>query len=298
MSEEGRCAACESPGLVPHLSVSGEIGSEGLIPTTDSFGTALSDIIRCSECGHRQLRDFPSAESLSEAYGEAESDDYVIEERGQRATAAAILGRIEVHAERGALLDLGCWVGFLLAEARDRGWSGFGVEPSAFASGYAREQLGLDVVTADLDTVELSSGRFQAAFMGDVIEHLIDPAAALDRVAGALAPGGILALTLPDAGSRVARAMGQRWWAVIPTHVQYFTRRSLGTLLARRGFEPLLFSNAPKAFTVGYYLGRAGGYSPALAGALVGSAKALGIADRIWAPDFGDRMLVIARAPR
>jgi hypothetical protein len=92
--------------------------------------------------------------------------------------------------------------------------------------------------------------------------------------------------------------MGARWWSVIPTHVQYFTRTSLLTLLRRRDYEPLWTGTAPKAFTVRYYLDRVAGYSPPVARALVAAAAGAGIADRIWAPDFRDRMGVIARGPR
>jgi SAM-dependent methyltransferase len=291
------CVACGSTDLEPHMSVAGEMGDQGLIPTTDRFGTALADIVRCSRCGHMQLERFPAAETLAEAYGDAESGDYVEEEAGQRATAAWILERIERHVPPGELLDLGCWVGFLLAEARDRGWKGLGVEPSAFASAFARERLGLDVITAELDDADLPQGSFGAVFMGDVIEHLIDPGTALDRVASLLAPGGVVALALPDAGSRVARAMGPRWWSVLPTHVQYFTRDSLATLLRRRGYTPLVVRTAPKAFSVRYYLERIDGYSTSLSAALVRTAERVGAADRMWAPDFRDRMLMIAAGP-
>ena len=82
---------------------------------------------------------------------------------------------------------------------------------------------------------------------------------------------------------------------MIPTHVQYFTRNSIETLLDRSGFQLLEITTAPKAFTVGYYLGRIGGYSPAAGRALVGAGRALGVGDRLWAPDFRDRMAVIAR---
>jgi hypothetical protein len=50
----------------------------------------------------------------------------------------------------------------------------------------------------------------------------------------------------------------------------------------------------PKAFTVRYYLERIGGYSPPVSRALVAGADAVGVADRIWAPDFRDRMVAIA----
>ena len=51
----------------------------------------------------------------------------------------------------------------------------------------------------------------------------------------------------------------------------------------------------PKAFSVEYYLSRIGGYSAVAGRALVRGASAVGVADRMWAPDFRDRMLVIAR---
>jgi len=128
-----------------------------------------------------------------------------------------------------------------------------------------------------------------------VIEHLIDPAQALERIRSLLDPAGVVWLALPDAGSRLARAMGRRWWSVIPTHVQYFTRGSIVTLLERTGFRVLEVGTAPKAFTVRYYLERVAGYSPAAARTAVAAAGAVGLTDRIWAPDFRDRMAVIAR---
>ena len=149
--------------------------------------------------------------------------------------------------------------------------------------------------TEDLFAADLGDRSFDAVFLGDVIEHLPDAGGALDRIRPMLADGGVLAMALPDAGSRLARALGARWWSVIPTHVQYFTRRSMRTLLDRHGYETLAISTSPKLFTVRYYLARIGGYSPRLSRALVRGAEAAGLADRIWGPDLRDRMLVIAR---
>jgi SAM-dependent methyltransferase len=244
-----------------------------------------------------QLAGFPAESTLAAAYAEAESADYIEEERGQRTTARESLARIECYRAPGRLLDLGCWVGFLLDEARNRGWDTMGLEPSEFASSFARERFGLDVRTTDLFSAELDRRCFDAVVLGDVIEHLRDPGGALDHIAGLSRPDAVLYLALPDAGSRVARAMGRRWWSVLPTHVQYFTRRSLATLLARHGWRVLELGTAPKAFTVRYYLGRLGGYWPPLARGMTAGAEAIGVADRIWAPDFRDRMYAVARAP-
>jgi SAM-dependent methyltransferase len=299
------CATCGASGLVPHLKVAGDAGPDGLIPTTGKFGTALADIVRCQNCGHRQVDPMPDEGVLEGAYATAVSHDYVEEEAGQRETARRALERIEHHLQpdgtNGAavrrLLDLGCWVGFLLAEADARGWDATGVEPSLFASAYARDRLGLDVRTGDLLTTPLPREHYNAIVMGDVIEHLPRPANALERMAALLRPGGIVWMALPDAGSFVARGLRARWWSVIPTHVQFFTRASIRTLLERQGWTVLEITTAPKAFSVRYYLERVGGYSPALARGLVRGARAAGFADRMWAPDFRDRMAVIARPP-
>jgi SAM-dependent methyltransferase len=279
------------------MSVRGEAGEDGLIPTTKRFGTALGDIVGCPACGHMQLDRFPGEDELEAAYAEAASDDYVEEEAGQRHSFAAVLERIEARVpERGAILDVGPWVGFLLAEARDRGWrETVGIEPSEFASAYARERLGLDVRTEELFTAELPLGHFDVVFMGDVLEHLTRAGEALDRVHSLLRPGGVLALALPDAGSRVARLLGPRWWSVIPTHIHYFTRGSAATMVGGHGFRPLSVATDPKSFTVRYYLDKGSGYAPGLSRALIAAAEAAGIAERMWTPDFRDRMLLLAR---
>jgi len=296
VSTPGTCIACASKRLVPHLRVAGEMGADGLIPTTDQYGTALADIVRCSACGHMQLSPMPADAMLEQAYTDAASDDYVQEAAGQRETARRALQRIERHAARSEhLLDLGCWVGFLLAEAQARGWQATGVEPSTFASAFAREQLGLDVRTEDLFTAELPADHYDAVVLGDVIEHLPRPGEALDRIAELLRDGGVAWFALPDAGSALARAMGRRWWSVLPTHVQYFTRTSIRTLLRAHGWEVLDVATAPKAFSVRYYLERLEGYSPTVSRAAVAAASRVGAADRMWAPDFRDRMQVIAR---
>jgi SAM-dependent methyltransferase len=271
------------------LRVAGEAGE--LVPTTDQFGVAMGDFYRCSSCGHLQLSRMPTAADLATGYADAASEDYEAEEEGQRATARAA---IRLLGKPGRLLDLGCWVGFLASEAARRGWEVTGVEPSRWAAARARAR-GVDVIEAPLLEASLPPGSFDTVTLGDVIEHLVDPGAALDHVASLLAPGGVVWIATPDAGSRVARLLGARWWSVIPTHLHLFTRRSLVRLLERHGFEVLSMGTSPKTFTVAYYLDRLGGYSPPLARALVALARALRLADRTWTPDFRDRMYVIAR---
>jgi SAM-dependent methyltransferase len=269
-------------------------GAEDFAPTTDQFGVALGDFLCCPTCGHLQVDPMPDRVD----YEDTASDDYELEEAGQRATARGALERIERHApRRGRLLDYGSWVGFLGSEAGARGWEAVGVEPSRWAAERARGR-GVEIVDSD----RLPDRAFDAVVLGDVIEHLPDPGAELERLGRLLEPGGVIWIATPDAGSRVARVLGRRWWSVIPTHVHLFTRASIRALLERHGFELLAVRTSPKTFSVGYYLDRISGYSPALGRALVAAARAAGVAEREWTPDFRDRFEVVARrraaAPR
>jgi hypothetical protein len=77
-------------------------------------------------------------------------------------------------------------------------------------------------------------------------------------------------------------------------HVQYFSRRSLRRLLEANGFHVRAMRTHPKVFSVRYYLERIGGYSPAASRALVALVAKTGQAERLMAPDFRDRVAVIA----
>ncbi|HVV38436.1 MAG TPA: class I SAM-dependent methyltransferase [Acidimicrobiales bacterium] len=235
----------------------------------------------------------PAEEVLAESYGDTADPVSLREEAGQVETARRALAVAERFVTPGRLADLGCWTGSLLVAARARGWDVTGVEPSRWASERARAR-GLDVVTADLHDLALPRGVFRLVAMCDVIEHLVDPGAALATVRELLDPQGALLLTLPDAGSRVARVLGRRWWSVLPMHVQYFSRASLTELLRRHGFDVRLVTTHAKVFSLRYYVERLGGYSDAVARAAVGAVTRFGWAERLVAPDFRDRMLVVA----
>jgi hypothetical protein len=104
----------------------------------------------------------------------------------------------------------------------------------------------------------------------------------------------VLYVTVPDAGSLLARLMGKRWWAIVPMHVQYFTRSSLRRLLESHGFDVRQITSHPKVFTATYYAERLEGYRPTLSRLGVTILERLGLADHAVAPDFHDRMAVYA----
>ena len=254
----------------------------------------MGAVNRCLDCGHGCLAELPEREVFEGAYADATDVVSIEEEQGQLATAGRDLERIEGLVSAGRLLDVGCWTGSFLVAARGRGWRAEGLEPSKWAVQRATER-GCDVRHTTLEAVELPPETYSAIVATDVIEHLVDPRGALAGLRSALEPGGVLFLAVPDAGSALARALGRRWWSVLPMHVQYFTRRSMRTLLERCGFEVVRVSTHPKAFSFGYYADRLATFAVVSRPLVRAITRSRRISTKLVAPDLRDRMAVVAR---
>jgi 2-polyprenyl-3-methyl-5-hydroxy-6-metoxy-1,4-benzoquinol methylase len=296
-----RCPVCRGTSSRLLWRVGGDATENGVDPhlfrpSADRYGETVGTVLRCLDCGHGSLAETPTDETLAAAYGDAADPVSINEEDGQVETARRSLERIERFVSPGRLVDLGCWTGSFVAAAADRGWTASGVEPSAWAVQRAHER-GLDVRVGDLANSGVAEGTMRCVVMCDVIEHLLDVSAAIEAVCAMLEPGGALYLTTPDAGGRLARLMGSRWWSILPMHVQYFTRASMLQLLGRHGLRVVDVTSHPKVFTAAYYAERLGGYSAGLARAAVGVTRGVHLADRLVAPDFHDRMQVLAVKP-
>jgi 2-polyprenyl-3-methyl-5-hydroxy-6-metoxy-1,4-benzoquinol methylase len=197
------------------------------------------DLLECRECGTVQQPVLPQGAALHDLYREMRDDEYLAEEEGRRATANRLLDLIARHRPHGRLLDVGCGHGLLLDEARRRGYDTVGLELSREAARHARE-LGLDVREVPLEaftegTNGDSPGAFDAIVLADVLEHLDDPVAAIDRCAALLRPGGVLCVVTPDPSSATARLAGARWWGFLPAHTVLLPRRTLRELISAAG---------------------------------------------------------------
>jgi SAM-dependent methyltransferase len=158
--------------------------------------------------------------------------DYAGSERDLRHEFRRTLDALPVRG--GKLVEVGSAYGFFLDEASAR-FAACGVEVSDAAR--AAAQARGHHVTRELAEVA-AEAPFDAAAMLDVIEHLSDPSAVLAELAAMLRPGAALVLTTGDFGSPLARAMGRRWRLMTPPqHLWFFSRRTLGALLARTGFR-------------------------------------------------------------
>ena len=140
----------------------------------------------------------------------------------------------------GRLLDVGCAAGFFLAEAR-RHYDVQGVELSRWSSAYARDRLGLPVVTGTLADAAAAGGVvFDVVTLWDVIEHVPEPVALLADAARVLklGSGRDIVLTTGDIGGAYAQRAGAGWDLLTPPwHLTFFDRATLAGAAERAGLR-------------------------------------------------------------
>jgi len=134
-----------------------------------------------------------------------------------------------VHAH----LDIGCAEGDLGGAALSDGWAVSGVEPADRARQKAAAR-GLRTFATLEDVV----GSYGLITMLHVLEHMIDPLAALRRAREVVAADGVLVVELPQWGS-LGRRVRRSQWAQLkpPEHINFFNARSLSYALRATGWR-------------------------------------------------------------
>ena len=139
------------------------------------------------------------------------------------------------------ILDVGAADGLLARRLSERGWLVTAIERDPALAAAAEPHVER-LVRADLDAVDAADvggdGRFDAIVYGDVLEHVADPLAVLRRLDRALAPGGVVVLSIPNVAHLWMRLslLGGRFQygdrgLLDRTHLRFFTERSLRDLL-------------------------------------------------------------------
>lgn len=224
-------------------------------------------IVQCEGCGHVYVSELPDSERLRLLYDDEyyHADDQVRAEEthwktcreGDAALFRHVLDKVSGFQAGGSLLDVGCSYGFLLLQAKERGYTPYGVELAEVPSAYCRNTLGFDVFHGDLDQADYPDSMFSVVTMLNVLEHVPDVRRTLNEVYRLLVPGGVLALVVPN------WVFGWPWVAAnrhilrrdnlslklaifdVPRHLHMFSPKTLRCFLERSRLEPLSVYNAP-----------------------------------------------------
>ena len=150
------------------------------------------------------------------------------------------------------LLDVGAADGLLARHLTARGWKVTGIEadPATAGAGAAHCER---MLVADLNRgVPALDGLFDVVVCGDVLEHLADPVGVLRTLVACLASGGDVIVSVPNVAHlwvRLSLLAGRFDYAdrgiLDRTHLRFFTRRTLDSLLADAALDVVRRTSTP-----------------------------------------------------
>jgi 2-polyprenyl-3-methyl-5-hydroxy-6-metoxy-1,4-benzoquinol methylase len=210
-------------------------------------------VVECKACEFALTTPQLSGEELGHYYADAYYEDFyehsggdkegllvrlrgVVRRRGARRRYSRPPFRFD-GVRRGRLLDVGCGSGELLEHFAAQGWQPYGIDPSRAAAEAARRR-GAEAHEGTLQDHPWQGETFEAITFQHSLEHVIDPVAELERARALLAPGGVLAIAVPNWASWQRHLFRNRWFILdLPRHQQHFSPRALRALAERLGLD-------------------------------------------------------------
>lgn len=244
---------------------SGAISLAYKVARDDLSSRPVYTVSRCGDCGHLWAEEESSKELFSEIYSryfygtsqqsaphnpdgslKPEAENYPpLANARQRVASLAAAGM------RGSLLDVGCGVGyFVLAANGSFDAEGLEIEQTAVDQA---TRIGARVSLGDVLAPEANPKRYDVVTLWDVFSGFQSPHEITARLLDRVAEGGHLVLTMPDAGSLVARVARARWPLMIPPgNMQFYTEASARRLFADLGENDVTISRPAKLVSASF----------------------------------------------
>lgn len=145
-----------------------------------------------------------------------------------------------------SLYDIGCGEGFFMQGLMDCGWSVYGVDYSI--AGIEKHNprvtpyVNIGDAITDVEACIVRQKRFNLINLGNVLEHVPDPIALLEKIHKLLLPEGLLRIVVPNDSSELQELLKQQGslnyeWVHPPDHLSYFNFDNLPLVLEATGFK-------------------------------------------------------------
>ncbi len=163
-----------------------------------------TDIVRCVDCGLLYRNPRPREEDIARAYRKDHYDpryletEFLNQRRWARRKASELSRYLRPQkGRRPQVLEVGSFVGGLLAEGLARGWDMFGVDPGDEVADFCRMKA-LPVYHGTLEEARLHPERFDAVVIWNTFDQLPDPHPTLAAATRLLRSGGVLSIRVPN----------------------------------------------------------------------------------------------------
>jgi 2-polyprenyl-3-methyl-5-hydroxy-6-metoxy-1,4-benzoquinol methylase len=168
-----------------------------MFPWSINFEGTHFNYFQCLSCKTVFINPIPDKNTLAKIYTKSDYHDchYLSEDiSGYDSSVKLLLPYLQRDA---SILDYGCGFGHFLKAAKEAGFKASGVEFDSDAAKIAALRSGCEVFSLEDFLGERDYRRFDSIHMGDVLEHLPDPATTLKSLLSYLKPKGILFIEGP-----------------------------------------------------------------------------------------------------
>lgn len=218
---------------------------------------------RCDGCGLLYAPTFFSQPELIDLYSAMAPNMDVVPTAALEATQRGYWLTARSGAQLdGDYLEIGPDVGFIVrlaaAERRfERFWL---VEPNRAVHSQLATAVGgkPHTIISNMDDLSpVPDNSVGLALMVHVLDHLLDPGAALDQLHRKLKPGGRLIIVTHNEASLLRSVMRERWPPFCLQHPQLFNPGSIMTLLHRAGYRTVSVARSTNYFPIGFMVRQA-----------------------------------------
>ena len=194
-----------------------------------------------------------------EERGEQVSERYNVEWKPYKSDLPRIKVIVDLVGTQKKILDIGCYDGTIGSALVQNGNTVSGVDFSKEAVNLAR-QKGIDAYEADIeeDVLPFNEHFFDVIVFAEIIEHIFDTDAFLEKIKKYLTKDGQIVLTTPNLatlGRRIMLLFGMNPLIEVTCHngaaghIRYFVKESLLGLLKAHGFKVEVFTSDVINFT-------------------------------------------------
>lgn len=214
----------------------------GLIPASNCFaGRTLNCVLpggslfRCEACGLGYRYPRMKKNELDELYRQGSPSAWTSEPDG-RADWKLAKQQIDIRFKgMRDVLDVGCFDGTFLASLDMTRRFGLEINPAAVERA---KQRGVEILSEDYESIKGGVVAFDVITSFDVIEHVVDPKAFLESLAGRLREGGFLMISTGNLDAWTWRIAGGRYWyCAPPEHISFLNRRWFEGVAAELGLS-------------------------------------------------------------
>jgi SAM-dependent methyltransferase len=171
------------------------VGERPAYPYATDWNGRRFSFLGCSSCGSTFIDPVPTDQDFEKMYSRANYHAQFYDTVLDEGFRTSLTQYSHLLPSGGRILDFGCGNGAFLIAATKAGYQAEGVELEQTAREEASRASGCEVLSFEEVT---SQGRtYDIIHMGDVLEHLPDPAAMMEKLRSLLNAGGVFFIEGP-----------------------------------------------------------------------------------------------------